>query len=115
VTGFGLLGHLHELALASGVAAEVDAAALPAIEGVVELLADPSGAAVAGGTRRNRAYAEEFAQFGDGVPEELRWLACDAMTSGGLLVAVAPERASEVPGAVIGRLVEGVPGAIRVM
>jgi selenide,water dikinase len=115
VTGFGLLGHLHELALASGVAAEVDAAALPAIEGVLELLADPDGAAVAGGTRRNRAYAEEFAAFADGVPEALRWLACDAMTSGGLLAAVAPEHASELPGAVIGRLVEGVPGAIRVM
>jgi selenide, water dikinase len=115
VTGFGLLGHLHELALASGVAAEVDAAALPAIEGVLELLADPDGAAVAGGTRRNRAYAEEFAAFADSVPEALRWLACDAMTSGGLLAAVAPEHASELPGAVIGRLVDGVPGAIRVM
>jgi selenide, water dikinase len=114
VTGFGLLGHLHELALASGVAAEVEAAALPAIEGVLELLADPDEAAVAGGTRRNRAHAEEFAAFADGVPEALRWLACDAMTSGGLLAAVAPERASELPGAVIGRLVEGVPGAIRV-
>src|SRR5215210_4608926 len=40
VTGFGLLGHLHELAAASGVAAEVDAAAVPAIDGVLELLAD---------------------------------------------------------------------------
>src|SRR5213593_361967 len=55
VTGFGLLGHLHELALASGCAAEVDAAALPAIDGVLELLADER--AVAGGSRRNRAYA----------------------------------------------------------
>ena len=41
VTGFGLLGHLHELALASGLAAEVDADAVPAIDGVLELLADP--------------------------------------------------------------------------
>ncbi len=40
VTGFGLLGHLHELAAASGVAAEVDAAAVPAIEGALELLDD---------------------------------------------------------------------------
>ena len=65
VTGFGLLGHLHELALASGVAAEVDAAAVPAIDGVVELLSDPEERAVAGGTRRNRAHAEEFASFAD--------------------------------------------------
>src|SRR3979409_2293928 len=69
VTGFGLLGHLHELALASGVAAEVDAAAVPAIDGVVELLSDPNEGAVAGGTRRNRAHAEEFASFADSVPE----------------------------------------------
>ena len=40
VTGFGLLGHLHELAAASGLAAEIDAAAVPAIDGVLELLAD---------------------------------------------------------------------------
>ena len=39
VTGFGLLGHLHELALASGVEARVEAGAVPAIEGALELLA----------------------------------------------------------------------------
>jgi selenide, water dikinase len=114
VTGFGLLGHLHELALASGVAAEVDAAAVPAIEGVVSLLSDPEGRAVAGGTRRNRAHAEEFAVFADGVPESLRWLVCDAMTSGGLLAAVDPSRAASVPGAAIGRLVDGPAGTISV-
>jgi selenide,water dikinase len=115
VTGFGLLGHLHELAAASGVAAVVEAAAVPAIEGVVELLERDDEQAVAGGTRRNRAHAEEsFAEFDDAVPEALRWLAADAMTSGGLLVAVAAERADEVPGAVIGRLVEGRPGQITV-
>ena len=116
VTGFGLLGHLHELALASGVAAEVQAEAVPAIDGVVELLGDADGGAVAGGTRRNRGHAEaDFATFADGVPEALRWLVCDAMTSGGLLVAVAPERAGAIPGAVIGRLVEGEPGTITVV
>ena len=114
VTGFGLLGHLHELALASGVAASVDAAAVPAIEGVVELLSDPEERAVAGGTRRNRAHAEEFASFAEAVPEALRWLVCDAMTSGGLLAAVDPERAAELPGAVIGRLVDGPAGTITV-
>jgi selenide,water dikinase len=114
VTGFGLLGHLHELALASGVAAEVDAAAVPAIEGVVELLSDPEERAVAGGTRRNRAHAEEFASFADDVPEALRWLVSDAMTSGGLLAAVQPGRAGDLPGAVVGRLVEGPAGTITV-
>ena len=104
VTGFGLLGHLHELALASGCAAEVDMEAVPAIDGVLELLA--RGEAIAGGTRRNRAHAESFATFGGA--EERRWLVCDAMTSGGLLAAVP----GEMPGWRIGRLVAGEPGAI---
>jgi selenide, water dikinase len=114
VTGFGLLGHLHELTLASGLAAEVEAAAIPAIDDVLALLARDDERAVAGGTRRNRAHAESFTSFGDGVDEARRWLACDAMTSGGLLVAVAPEQAHAVPGAVIGQLVAGEPGTISV-
>jgi selenide,water dikinase len=115
VTGFGLLGHLHELAAASGVAAVLEAAAVPAIEGVLGLLAREDQGAVAGGTRRNRAHAEaEFASFADGVPEPQRWLCCDAMTSGGLLVAVSADTADAVPGPVIGRLVEGQPGQVSV-
>jgi selenide, water dikinase len=113
VTGFGLLGHLHELALASGLAAEIEATAIPAIEGVLELLGDPE-LSVAGGTRRNRAHAEEFATFASDVPEARRWLACDAMTSGGLLAAADPKRAAEIPGAIIGRLLDGPPGTISV-
>jgi selenide, water dikinase len=115
VTGFGLLGHLHELALASGLAAELDAAAVPAIDGVLELLADPAEQAVAGGSRRNRAHAEEFAAFDVAVSESRRWLVCDAMTSGGLLAAVRPERAGMIPGALIGSLAEGPPGTIEVV
>jgi selenide, water dikinase len=114
VTGFGLLGHLHELALASGLAAEVDAEAVPAIDGVLELLGDENETSVAGGTRRNRAHAEEFATFASWVPAARRWLVCDAMTSGGLLVAVSLARAEAVPGSVIGRLVEGAAGTIAV-
>src|SRR5690242_8183281 len=76
VTGFGLLGHVHELAAASGLAAEIDAAAVPAIDGVLELL--ESDAALAGGSRRNRADAETFARFADGVLEPRRRLVTDA-------------------------------------
>jgi len=78
VTGFGLLGHLHELAAASGVAAEVEAGAVPAIDGVLELFADER--AVSGGTRRNRAHAEGFATFADSIPEPRRWLVTDQRT-----------------------------------
>jgi selenide,water dikinase len=113
VTGFGLLGHLHELAVASSCGAEVQAETVPAIPPALELLEDPD-TAVAGGTRRNRAYAEQFASFAGDVPEAQRWLVCDAMTSGGLLVALPPDRADSVPGPVVGRLVDGEPGSISV-
>ena len=112
VTGFGLLGHLHVLADASGLAAVIDAATVPAISGALELLEDDR--ALAGGSRENRREAEEYASFDQGVEELRRRLVCDAMTSGGLLVALAPERAAEMPGEVIGQLVEGRPGTITV-
>jgi selenide, water dikinase len=112
VTGFGLLGHLHSLARESGVAAEVDAGAVPAIDGVEELLADDG--AVSGGSRANRSYAAGFASLATGVAPWRERLVCDATTSGGLLVAVPPSRAGEIPGVVVGRLVAGEPGAIRV-
>jgi selenide,water dikinase len=111
VTGFGLLGHLHELTLASGVAAEIDAEAVPSIEGVLDLLlADEPP--IAGGTRRNRDWVEPCVDWDGGVPEHLRWLLCDAMTSGGLLVAA--RAGSGAPGVEIGRVVSGEPGRISV-
>jgi selenide,water dikinase len=112
VTGFGLLGHLHELTLASGLSAEVEASAVPAIPGVLELLADDR--ALAGGSCSNRRYAQSYASFEDDVDEVRRRLVCDAMTSGGLLVALEPDRAAQVPGRVIGRLSHGEAGAIAV-
>jgi selenide, water dikinase len=113
VTGFGLLGHLHGLARESGVAAQVVAADVPAIGGVVDLLADDG--AVSGGSRRNAGYAAEFTMFADGVPSWRRRLITDATTSGGLLVAVDPDRADLVPGPVVGRLTDGEPGTIAVV
>ncbi len=111
VTGFGLLGHLHELTLASGVAAAIDAEAVPSIEGVLDLLlADEPP--IAGGTRRNRDWVEPCVDWDGGVPEHLRWLLCDAMTSGGLLVAA--RAGSGAPGVEIGRVVSGEPGRISV-
>jgi selenide, water dikinase len=113
VTGFGLLGHVHELASASGVAARIDAAAIPAIDGVLELLEGEE--ALAGGSKRNRADAERFTHWEDGVPEARRRLACDAMTSGGLLAAVPPERLGAMNGWHVGRLEPGPPGTITVV
>jgi selenide,water dikinase len=111
VTGFGLVGHTHEMAHASGLAARIDASAVPAIEGVLELLVDER--AVAGGSQRNRRDAEAFASFAGVEPARER-LVCDAMTSGGLLAAVPADRAASTDGWVIGELVPGPPGAVRV-
>jgi selenide, water dikinase len=112
VTGFGLLGHLHELAHASDVAAEVDVGAVPAIANALALLA--SDGAVSGGSRRNRAWAEEFAAFDEDVSVPRRRLVCDAMTSGGLLVALPPGRADALEAPIVGRLIAGPPGKIAV-
>jgi selenide, water dikinase len=110
VTGFGLLGHTHELAFASGCAAEIDAAGVPAIDGVLELLSDER--ALAGGSKRNRADADTFTTWAETVPDPLRRLCCDAMTSGGLLAALPA--GAEIDGWPVGRLVAGPPGTIAV-
>jgi selenide,water dikinase len=121
VTGFGLLGHLRELSVASGVSATLEAAAVPAIEGVLEVL--EAGAGVSGGSRRNGDFAAAFTSFADGVSEALRALMRDPMTSGGLLVAAPAELAAEMEEALraaapataaIGSLRPGEPGTIRV-
>ena len=112
VTGFGLLGHLHGIARESGVSVELDAEAVPAVAGAAELLA--RGAGISGGTRRNAAWTEGFTDFADSVATWRRWLLNDATTSGGLLLALDPEAAAAVPGAVIGRVTAGAAGRIDV-
>ncbi|GIF06868.1 selenide, water dikinase SelD [Actinoplanes siamensis] len=107
VTGFGLLGHLHKLARASGVTALVDASAVPYLDGAREALA---AGYVSGGTRRNLDWVRPHADTGSVAEDELLLLA-DAQTSGGLLVA------GELPGhPVIGELVparDGVTVRVR--
>lgn len=117
VTGFGLLGHLHRMMAASGVAAAVDPSAVPLLPDVVALAA--SGF-VPGGTRRNvEAVRQRAGVEGDDAVLELL---ADAQTSGGLLLACPPEATDQLvaalesagdTGAVIGRCEEGAPGAIR--
>lgn len=89
VTGFGLLGHLHEMTKGSLVDAEISAASVP-------FLASASRLAVAGiipgGTQDNLAYAKSFVDFDSEIRENTRFLLADAQTSGGLLISVSPER-----------------------
>jgi selenide,water dikinase len=112
VTGFGLLGHLHHMCRESGVAAELCADAVPAIEGVHTLLEGEH--AVSGGARRNAAWAGSFARFAPEVPRCSRRLLVDATTSGGLLAALPPRTAAQMPGSVIGWVSDGPAGTIRI-
>lgn len=89
VTGFGLLGHAHELASRSGVRVVVDSSALPALPGARELA---EAGVQTGGDRRNREFAEAHVES-DAEPA-LEALAWDPQTSGGLLVSVPVERAA---------------------
>ena len=109
VTGFGLVGHARELASASGLAVELDSAALPFLPHALELA---RAGRVPGGSRRNREAAGAFAAFDPSIDEAVQLLACDAQTSGGLLAALPPERAAGI-GWVIGRVVAGKAGAVR--
>ncbi|MNN22724.1 Selenide, water dikinase [compost metagenome] len=89
VTGFGLLGHLVEMADGSGLTARIDYAAVPRIAGVDYYL---DQGCVPGGTLRN------FDSYGDRIaplPEVQKLLLCDPQTSGGLLVAVEPAGEAE--------------------
>ncbi len=135
VTGYGLLGHLREMAGASGVAARIDAGSVPLLPGVQPLVRDGH---VPGGTRRNLEDLADAVDWG-GCDPVTRTLLADAQTSGGLLIALPPDRAASLvaeledlgerrgPGgteddadgvgpdapAIVGALVEGTAGAIR--
>ena len=120
VTGFGLLGHLHELAEASGVSARVSLDQVPVLPGVWDLARRD---AVPGGSRNNQRYLTEHVTWGEGIKPEEQVVLCDAQTSGGLLMAVSPQQRSRLVtglqkrgalAAEIGRLTRGNRGRITV-
>lgn len=101
ITGFGLAGHLFNVARASGVGLEIDARALPVLPGVERMVDEGM---TTGGARRNREYLGDRLQYGPDVPAWLQALVVDPQTSGGLAV-FSPD---EVEGSVlIGRVVSG--------
>ena len=89
VTGFGLLGHTHEMASRSGVRAIIDAGALPALPGALDLVRE---GVHTGGDRRNREYAGSHVESDADRPLEV--LAYDPQTAGGLLVSIPGDRAA---------------------
>jgi selenide, water dikinase len=120
VTGFGLLGHLHRMLSASGVAARLDAGQVPLLPGAADLAADGF---VSGGTRSNIARMSEVVMVDGEVTSEVIVLLHDAQTSGGLLLAVAPGAKAGLLGdltargliaAEVGEVVPGPAGRISV-
>lgn len=105
VTGFGLLGHLYEMARASQVGFRVESQQVGVLEPALRWLAE---GVLPGGSKSNRAYLESTRclDWAPAVDEVSRQLLCDAVTSGGLLISVAPTRRDELDRALAQRGVD---------
>lgn len=90
VTGFGLLGHLREMAAASKVDVQVNAGAIPVIEGTFALV---DQGFICGGSRNNLAFLQPHLTVDPRVYEAQLVVMADAITSGGLLFSVSPDQA----------------------
>ena len=99
VTGFGLIGHLREVARGSGVSAQLFALKVPLLEGALECV---QHGYIPGGLKSNRAFTESCVEYTDNVPEDLRTLLYDPQTAGGLLISVAEKDAERLVGALQG-------------
>lgn len=94
VTGFGLIGHLREMLLASeGVSATISTSRVPLLDGALECI---RAGHIPGGLHANREFAECIVTYDGDVPEEIKTVLFDPQTAGGLLAAVAPESAKEL-------------------
>ena len=112
ITGFGLVGHATEMAVASQVTITLHSAAIPVFAGVLEMV----GRNRSGGMGSNQEHFEGGVQFRPDVPEVYRDLLYDPQTSGGLLIAIDESQAAEalqalveagVPAARVGAVVRG--------
>jgi selenide,water dikinase len=111
VTGFGLIGHSRELALASDVALRFFSKDIPVLPGALDCI---RAGYIPGGLNNNRDFAECLVEYDPGVPQDLRTLLFDPQTAGGLLISVASEdsarlrqslNAASVPAVQIGEVV----------
>jgi selenide,water dikinase len=122
ITGFGLLGHLRSVALASGCEATVRLGSVPVLAAARAYLEE---GIAPGGTHANWRFLQDWTRYEDGVGQKAQLLLCDAQTSGGLLIAVAPEEADALCAAleergtacaaVVGSLGAGRAGGLRVV
>jgi len=120
ITGFGLLGHLHEMLHVGGVSARLKFSDVPFMQGVREL----AKSSVPGGTRANLRYMSDKVGWASGITEDEKLMLADAQTSGGLLIAVQEGKLDALLAglaargvatrAVIGSITEGDAGKIVV-
>jgi selenide,water dikinase len=121
VTGFGLIGHLREMLVASeNVSTELYADSIPLLEGALECV---RGGHIPGGLNANRDFAECVVDYAGEISDEVKTLLFDPQTSGGLLISVAEDRANElvnelnlanVSAVEIGKILSGSKPLIRI-
>jgi selenide,water dikinase len=120
VTGFGLIGHAREMALASDVCLVVHAANIPILEGALDCI---HAGHIPGGLKANREFAECMVEYDPSVPADIRTLLFDPQTAGGLLISVSAEdagaltralRDAGVPAVDIGQVLTRAKPLIRV-
>jgi selenide,water dikinase len=121
VTGFGLLGHLRNMAAASGVAAVVNNDLVPTLAPAREYVRQGISP---GGTHANRRFLSKWVSYDADITDFDQLVLCDAQTSGGLLAAVSPDHAEAILrelksrgaslAAAVGSIVAGEPGRIQV-
>jgi selenide,water dikinase len=120
VTGFGLIGHAREMAIASDVSIELHANRIPFLDGALECV---RAGYIPGGLNNNRDFAECAVEYEAGIPEDIRALLFDPQTAGGLLIAIPSDdsaelirslAAAEVSAVEIGRVVTRTKPLIRV-
>jgi selenide,water dikinase len=108
ITGFGLLGHLRSMLRASGVSATLRASSVPLLPHAADLV---RAGHIPGGTSRNLSDTEGDVSWSDSVDSTTRLLLADAQTSGGLLIAIAADRAADL----VSRLeAAGTPAVARI-
>lgn len=121
VTGFGLLGHAMEMAKGSNAGVRIYHRQVPLLSRVRELAEQGF---VPGGTKNNFAHVEGSVTFPDSLDQVGRWILCDAVTSGGLLISVPADDAQSlldamiaagVEASLIGDVVAAHPGLIEVL
>ena len=121
ITGFGLIGHAREMALASDISLRIHASSVPLLPGALECV---RAGYIPGGLKNNREFAECAVGFDAAVADEIRTLLFDPQTAGGLLISVASDaadnllsalRAKSVPATLIGEVLPRAKPLIEVV